>query len=105
MRHIRITGAIITAYPIMYPGPPKTPEDIKPIRKSVYTNEGVHGFYVSEDNTAALSTAGFWEGGVHFRNLYESMQKLRQGVEQGGKHRLYIASFAMADACVFFDSS
>ncbi|TMA53139.1 MAG: hypothetical protein E6J80_11615, partial [Deltaproteobacteria bacterium] len=28
MRNIRITGAIITAYPIMYPGPPKTPEDI-----------------------------------------------------------------------------
>src|SRR5919109_3056294 len=40
MKNIRIRGAIITAYPIMYPAPPKTPEDIKPIRKAVYTNEG-----------------------------------------------------------------
>ena len=27
MRNIRITGAIITAYPIMYPGPPRTPAE------------------------------------------------------------------------------
>ncbi len=101
MRNIRITGAIITAYPIMYPGPPKTPEDIKPIRKAVYTNEGVHGFYVSEDNTAALITAGFWEEGVDFRNLYERMQKIRQEVEKGGKHRVYIAGFPMLYSWVF----
>src|SRR5207249_2009911 len=100
-RNIRITGAIITAYPIMYPGPPKTPEDIKPIRKAVYTNEGVHGFYVSEDNTAALITAGFWEEGVDFRNLYERMQKIRQEVEKGGKHRVYIAGFPMLYSWVF----
>src|SRR5712691_4103319 len=101
MRNIRITGAIITAYPIMYPGPPKTPEDIKPIRKAVYTNEGVHGFYVSEDNTAALITAGFWEEGVDFRNLYDRMQKIRQEVEKGGKHRVYIAGFPMLYSWVF----
>src|SRR6266568_607105 len=78
MRNIRITGAIITAYPIMYPGPPKTPEDIKPIRKAVYTNEG-----------------------VDFRNLYERMQKIRQEVEKGGKHRVYIAGFPMLYSWIF----
>src|SRR5262245_34834982 len=69
MKNIKISGSIITAYPIMYPAPPKTPDDIKPIRQAVYTNEGIHGFYVSRDNTAALITAGFWEEGVDFRNL------------------------------------
>ena len=71
LKNIRIRGAIITAYPIMYPGPPKTMDDVKAIKNAVYTNEGVHGFYVSRDNTAALITAGFWEEGVDFHNLYD----------------------------------
>jgi predicted RND superfamily exporter protein len=101
MKNIKITGAIITAYPIMYPGPPKTPEDIKAIKQAVYTNEGVHGFYVSEDNTAALITAGFWEEGVDFRNLYERMLRIRQEVEADGKHKVYIAGFPMLYSWVF----
>ena len=101
MKNIKITGAIITAYPIMYPGPPKTPEDIKAIKQAVYTNEGVHGFYVSEDNTAALITAGFWEEGVDFRNLYERMLRIRQEVEADGKHKVYIAGFPMLYSWIF----
>ncbi|HEV8713627.1 MAG TPA: hypothetical protein VGX03_12465 [Candidatus Binatia bacterium] len=45
---------------------------------------------MSEDNTAALITAGFWEEGVNFRNLYERLVKLRQTIEADGKHRAYI---------------
>src|SRR6266852_1492483 len=101
MKNIRITGAIITAYPIMYPGPPKTPEDVKPIKKAVYTNEGVHGFYISRDNTAALITAGFWEEGVDFRNLYERMLKIRQEIEKDGKHKVFIAGFPMLYSWIF----
>ncbi len=101
MKNIKITGAIITAYPIMYPGPPQTPEDVKAIKQAVYTNEGVHGFYVSEDNTAALITAGFWEEGVDFRNLYERMLRIRQEVEADGKHKVYIAGFPMLYSWIF----
>jgi predicted RND superfamily exporter protein len=101
MKNIRITGAIITAYPIMYPGPPKTLDDIKPIKKAVYTNEGVHGFYVSQDNMAALITAGFWEEGVDFHNLYNRMLKIRQEVEKDGNHRVYISGFPMLYSWIF----
>lgn len=101
MKNIRITGAIITAYPIMYPGPPKTPEDVKLIKKAVYTNEGVHGFYVSRDNTAALITAGFWEEGVDFRNLHERMLRIRQELEKDGKHTVFIAGFPMLYSWIF----
>jgi hypothetical protein len=101
MKNIQITGAIITAYPIMYPGPPKNAADVQAIKKTVYTNEGVHGFYVSEDNTAALITAGFWEEGVNFRNLYERLVKLRQTIEADGKHRVYIAGFPMLYSWIF----
>ncbi len=101
MKNIRITGAVITAYPIMYPGPPKTPDDVKSIKKAVYTNEGVHGFYVSQDNTATLITAGFWEEGVDFHNLYDRMLKIRQEVEKDGKHKVYIAGFPMLYSWIF----
>src|SRR5262245_34681680 len=101
MKNIQITGAIITAYPIMYPGPPKTPEDIKAIKRAVYTNEGVHGFYVSRDNTAALISAGFWEEGVDFRNLHERVTKIRQTVAADGKHTVHVAGFPMLYSWVF----
>jgi uncharacterized protein len=101
MRNIRITGAIITAYPIMYPGPPKTPQDVTAIKKAVYTNEGVHGFYVSPDNTTALITAGFWEEGVDFSNLHDRMQRIRTEIEKDGKHTVYIAGLPMLYSWIF----
>ena len=85
----------------MYPAPPKTPEDVKAIKQAVYTNEGVHGFYVSRDNTAALITAGFWEEGVDFRNLYDRMMRIRQEVEKDGNHKVYIAGFPMLYSWIF----
>ena len=101
MKNIKISGAVITAYPIMYPGPPKTDEDIKAIKQAVYTNEGVHGFYVSEDNTAALITAGFWEEGVDFSKLYERMLHVRETIEADGKHTVYISGFPMLYSWIF----
>ncbi len=101
LKNIRISGAMITAYPIMYPGPPKTMDDVKQIKNAVYTNEGVHGFYVSRDNTAALISAGFWEEGVDFNNLYTRMAQLRHEIEQGGKHTVYIAGFPMLYSWIF----
>jgi predicted RND superfamily exporter protein len=101
MKNIRITGAMITAYPIMYPAPPKTPDDVKPIKKAVYTNEGVHGFFVSQDNTAALISAGFWEEGVDFRNLYDRLTNLQQEIEADGKHSVHISGFPMLYSWIF----
>ena len=101
MKNIRITGAMITAYPIMYPAPPKTPDDVKPIKKAVYTNEGVHGFFVARDNTAALISAGFWEEGVDFRNLYNRLNALKAEIESDGNHTAYIAGFPMLYSWIF----
>lgn len=101
LKNIRITGAMITAYPIMYPAPPKTPADVKAIKNAVYTNEGVHGFYVSRDNTTALVSAGFWEEGVDFANLYGRMEHIKSELEKEGTHRVYIAGFPMLYAWVF----
>jgi predicted RND superfamily exporter protein len=101
MKNIRITGAMITAYPIMYPAPPKTPDDVKPIKKAVYTNEGVHGFFVSRDNTAALISAGFWEEGVDFRNLYTRLNALKTEIESDGNHHAHIAGFPMLYSWIF----
>jgi predicted RND superfamily exporter protein len=101
MKNLQISGAIVSAHPIMYPGPPQTAADVKAIKRAVYTNEGVHGFYVSQDNTAALITAGFWEEGVDFHKLYDRMLHLRQEIERDGKHKVYIAGFPMLYAWIF----
>ncbi len=101
MRNIQIDGAMIIAYPIMYPAPPKTPEEVKPIKKAVYTNEGVHGFYVANNNTSALITAGFWEEGIDFVNLYTRMLALQEDIEADGKHTVYVTGFPMLYAWVF----
>jgi len=101
VKNIKTRGAVILAYPIMYPGPPKTADDVKAIKQAVYTNEGVHGFYVSRDNTTALISAGFWEEGVDFHNLYDRMLKIRQEVEKDGKHKVYIAGFPMLYSWIF----
>ena len=85
MRNIQISGAAITAYPIMYPAPPQTADDVKPIKKAVYTNEGVHRFYVAEDNSSALITAGFWEEGIDFENLFNRMETLKTELEVDGQ--------------------
>ena len=73
----------------------------KPIKKAVYTNEGVHGFFVSRDNTAALISAGFWEEGVDFRNLYDRLTSLKQEIESDGKHNVYISGFPMLYSWIF----
>ena len=101
MRDIQISGAAITAYLIMYPAPPKTADDVKPIKKAVYTNEGVHRFYVAEDNTSALITAGFWEEGIDFENLFSRMETLKTELEVDGQHRVYVTGFPMLYAWVF----
>lgn len=101
MRNIQISGAAITAYPIMYPAPPQTADDVKPIKKAVYTNEGVHRFYVAEDNTSALITAGFWEEGIDFENLFSRMETLKAELEADGQHRVYVTGFPMLYAWVF----
>ena len=101
MKNIKISGTIVSAHPIMYPGPPKTAADVQAIKHAVYTNEGVQRFYVSQDNTAALITAGFWEEGVDFHQLYERMLHLRQEIERDGKYKVYITGFPMLYAWIF----
>jgi hypothetical protein len=39
MKNIQIRGAIITAYPIMYPGPPKTADEVKAIKLARFAKE------------------------------------------------------------------
>ncbi len=101
LKNIQITGAAITAYPIMYPSVPETPQEVARMKRAVYTNEGVRGFYVSEDNSAALIVAGFWEEGLDFERIYNRALEIREYAEADGKHKVYIAGYPMLYAWVF----
>ena len=54
-------GSGIKVVPLMYPRVPENKEDLEFLKLKVYTTEGVHGLFVSEDDKATQIIAGFWE--------------------------------------------
>src|SRR5262249_30776199 len=71
---------------------PKTMEDAQRVKFAVYSTKGIRGIYVSEDDTAALVTAGFWEEELDFNYLHERITTLKQQLEDDN-HTVYVAGF------------
>ena len=67
-------------------------EDAQRVKFAVYSTKGIRGIYVSEDDTAALVTAGFWEEELDFDYLYDRMTDLKQQLEDDN-HNVYISGF------------
>ena len=67
----------------------KTQEDAERVKFAVYSTKGIRGIYVSEDDTAALVTAGFWEEELDFDYLYDRMRTLKQQRRGRQPHRLH----------------
>jgi hypothetical protein len=77
---------------VFYPGVPKTQADADRVKFAVYATKGIRGVYVSEDDTAALVNAGFWEEELDFNYLYERMTEIKRLVEDDN-HTVYITGF------------
>ncbi len=54
-------GSGIKVVPLMYPRVPENNDDLEFLKLKVYTTEGVHGLFVSDDDKATQIIAGFWE--------------------------------------------
>ena len=63
---------------VFYPGVPQTQADADRLKFAVYATKGIRGLYVSEDDTAALVNAGFWEEDLDVDYLWHRMQELQQ---------------------------
>src|SRR5256886_8885823 len=77
---------------VFYPGVPETQGEGNRVKFAVYSTKGIRGLYVSQDDTAVLVNAGFWEEELDFRYLYDRMTELKRDVEDEN-HTVYITGF------------
>ncbi len=98
LKDVRITSWGIEIRPVVW-SLEVSESDLRDIRETVYTNQGVRGFYVSPDDTAATVFAGFWEEGTDLTKLYGRMHALEQA-ENDAHHRIYVTGYPMLFAWV-----
>lgn len=81
LKNIQVSSWGIQIRPVIWPEFPRNQKDLDNIRRAVYTNEGIRGFYVSPDDKAASIHAGFWEEGGDPLLLYERLQEIKAAYE------------------------
>ena len=81
-------GSGIKIVPLMYPRVPETAEDLAFLRQKIYTTEGVHGVFVSEDDKATQIIAGFWEEYFDLSTMYEKLQEIAAARVRRQHHHL-----------------
>lgn len=86
----------ITLVPLTSPavGYPKNEAETRVFKESVYTQEGIRGFYVALDDKSAVVYAGFWEEGLDFGLLFDEINKLKASVEDDN-HRVHVSGYPM----------
>ena len=72
-------GSGIKVVPLMYPRVPENTGGPRFLRQKVYTTEGVHGLFVSDDDKATQIVAGFWE---EYFDLPTMWTKIKEIVER-----------------------
>src|SRR5262245_7793823 len=92
MKSINVAAGSIQIREVYYPNVPQTQADADRVKFNVYATKGIRGLYVSEDDTAALVHAGFWEEELDFRYLYDRMMELK-GTLEDDNHTVYITGF------------
>jgi hypothetical protein len=93
MKSITNAQGAIQIREVFYPGVPQTAEDAARVKFAVYSTKGIRGLYVSQDDTAALVTAGFWEEELDFSYLYDRLNQIKSEVEQDPNLTVYITGF------------
>jgi len=92
LKSIGIVQGSIQIKPVYFPGVPQTQEDADRVKFSVYATKSIRGLYVSQDDTAALVHAGFWEEDLDFDYLWTRMLELKSKIEDDN-HTVYFTGF------------
>ncbi|HYD46805.1 MAG TPA: MMPL family transporter, partial [Terriglobales bacterium] len=85
------SGSGIKIVPLTYPRIPQDKEELEFLRQKIYTTEGVRGLFVSEDDTATLITAGFWEEHFDLAGMWKKIQEVVAREEADGKVEIYVS--------------
>jgi predicted RND superfamily exporter protein len=93
-------GSGIKTVPLTYPRLPENTKDLEFFKQKIYATEGVKGFFVSEDDTATLLTAGFWEEHFDLIGMWRRVQEIvRQ--EEDENTRIYVTGIPILFAYFF----
>ena len=77
LNDIKIRDGMINILPVVRsPTQPQSPQELAQIKNAVYTNLGIRGVYVSEDDKTALIRAGFWDAEVNARDVFSRLRRL-----------------------------
>jgi hypothetical protein len=90
VKDVRATAWGIEVQPVMWPGVPRTSEEIERLRNVVYANPTIVGRLVSEDGKAALITAAFHEERLDYAALFQRVQQAIKEVADANT-RVYAA--------------
>ena len=82
-------GSGIKVVPLMYPRVPESKDDLDFLKLKVYSTEGVHGLFVSEDDKATQIIAGFWEEYFDLPTMWAKIQDIVRR-ESDANTRIYV---------------
>src|SRR5439155_90988 len=85
-------GSGIKVVPLMYPRVPESKDDLDFLKLKVYSTEGVHGLFVSEDDKATQIIAGFWEEYFDLPTMWVKIQEIVKR-ESDDKNRAIVKSY------------
>jgi len=93
-------GSGIKTVPLTYPRVPEDANDLAFFKQKIYATEGVKGFFVSDDDSATLITAGFWEENFDLIGMWHRIQEIVVE-EQDENHRIYVTGIPILFAYFF----
>ena len=100
LKNVQVTGYGIAMKPMINAGISRSEKGLRQIKRSIYSNEGVRGFFVSPDDKAAAIFAGFWEEGGDPQNLYEKMMAIKEQ-DEDANHRIYFTGYPALYAYIY----
>ena len=92
IKNVEVTGMGITLKPMIHPGIQRGDIGLQEIKRSIYSNEGVRGFYVSPDDKSAAIYAGFWEEGWDPSTVFKKIEEIKK-LETDENHRIYCTGY------------
>ena len=100
LKDVKVTGWGIVIEPMLGPGVSRDDTGLKKLKDAVYSNSGVRGFYVSNDDKTAAIYAGFWEEGVDPTFLYKRLEEIKNR-EDDANHTVYFTGYPALYAHIY----
>ncbi len=100
LKNVEVTGYGIVLKPLIHPGIGRDKTGLQEVKRAIYSNEGIRGFYVSPDDKSAAIYAGFWEEGWNPANVYGQIQNIIKK-ETDKNHKIHVTGYPALYAYIY----